>query len=41
MKKQKVNMRVWLCTNPLKSGQNQAFPQRFISQLEKDYLTNN
>ncbi len=30
-------MRVWLCTNPLKSGQSQAFPQRFVSQLEKDY----
>lgn len=37
MKKQKVNMRVWLCTNPLKSGQSQAFPQRFVSQLNKDY----
>ena len=32
-------MRVWLCTNPLKSGQSQAFPQRFVSQLEKDYPT--
>lgn len=30
-------MRVWLCTNPLRSGQNQALPQRFISQLNKDY----
>ena len=37
MKKEKVNMRVWLCSNPLRSGQNQAFPQRFFSQLEKDY----
>lgn len=37
MKKEKVNMRVWLCTNPLRNGQNQAFPQRFVSQLEKDY----
>lgn len=30
-------MRVWLCTNPLRSGQSQAFPQRFITQLDKDY----
>ena len=35
--KKEVNMRVWLCTNPLRSGQSQAFPQRFISQLNKDY----
>jgi hypothetical protein len=37
MPKLKVNMRVWLCTNPLRSGQDQAFPQRFVSQLENDY----
>lgn len=33
----KVDMSVWLCTNPLRSGQSQAFPQRFISQLNKYY----
>ena len=36
-KNKSVNMRVWLCTNPLRSGQSQSFPQRFISQLNKDY----
>jgi len=37
MSKEKVNMSVWLCTNPLRSGQSQAFPQRFISQLNQYY----
>ena len=32
-------MAVWLCTNPLRSGQSQAFPQRFVSQLNKYYPT--
>ena len=41
MAKSEVNMRVWLCTNPLRSGQSQAFPQRFISQLNKDYPLEN
>ena len=44
MKKQKVNMSVWLCTNPLRGdkiegGQGQMFPQRFVSQLNKYYPT--
>lgn len=39
MKKQEVNMSVWKCTNPLRSGQSQAFPQRFLLNLEKYYPT--
>ena len=39
--KKEVNMSVWKCTNPLKSGQNQAFPQRFISELNKNYSLEN
>lgn len=34
-----VNMEVWKCTNPLKSGQSQAFPQRFLLNLERYYPT--
>lgn len=37
MSKQKVNMDVWRCTNPLRSGQNQAFPQRFLLNLDRQY----
>ena len=39
--KNNVDMSVWRCTNPLKSGQNQAFPQRFLLNLEKYYPTTN
>ena len=38
-KKQKVNMGIWKCTNPLRSGQAQAFPQRFLLNLERQYPT--
>ena len=38
-KKIEVNMTVWKCTNPLRSGQSQAFPQRFLLNLEKQYPT--
>lgn len=34
-------MTIWKCTNPLKSGQNQAFPQRFLLNLERQYPTIN
>ena len=37
--KEKVNMTVWRCTNPLRSGQSQSFPQRFLLNLEKQYPT--
>ena len=39
--KKEVDMTIWKCTNPLKSGQNQAFPQRFLLNLERQYPTNN
>jgi len=34
-------MTIWRCTNPLRSGQSQAFPQRFISELKKSYSLDN
>ena len=34
-----VDMTVWKCTNPLRNGQSQAFPQRFLLNLEKQYPT--
>jgi len=37
--KNKVDMTIWKCTNPLRSGQSQAFPQRFLLNLEKYYPT--
>ena len=42
-KKQKteVDMTIWKCTNPLRSGQGQAFPQRFLLNLERQYPTKN
>jgi len=39
--KKELDMTIWRCTNPLKSGQDQAFPQRFLRNLEKYYPTKN
>jgi len=39
MKQKEVNMDIWKCTNPLRGGQAQAFPQRFLLNLERQYPT--
>lgn len=37
--KKEIDMTIWRCTNPLKGGQGQSFPQRFLLNLERHYPT--